>query len=267
MTLFTADAAVRNPGRDEAVEFLMRDRAWSAYALGYLDPQAGVPTSVLAAGSEGEPESILVQAQLPQLLSIFASGRPEGIASAIEALPASPASGVFSIRGEAVSAFERHLNVSTAHQMRRMVVRQGQLRPRRAGSPVRLGLDDIEPVRRLYGMWTDAHQLPGQLSTGVYFGVYAGGELVAVAGTHCVSREFGVGAIGNVLTHSDYRHRGLASATTTAVAEELFRLGCEDIVLNVRDGNEIAHLTYIGLGFVDHCTFIEGVFHSRPGRR
>jgi hypothetical protein len=133
MTLFTADAAVRNPGRDEAVEFLMRDRAWSAYALGYLDPTAGVPTSVLAAGSEGEPESILVQAQLPQLLSIFASGRPEGIASAIEALPASPASGVFSIRGEAVSAFERHLNVSTAHQMRRMVVRQGQLRPRRAG--------------------------------------------------------------------------------------------------------------------------------------
>ncbi len=267
MTLFTTDAVVRNPGRDEAVEFLMRDRAWSAYALGYIDPAAGVPTNVLAAGSEGETESILVQAQLPQLLSIFASGRPGGIGSAIEALPASPTSGVFSIRGDAVSTFERHFNVSTAHQMRRMVVRHELLRPRRVGSPVRLGLDDLEPVKRLYGMWTDAHQLPGQLSTGVYFGVYAGSELVAVAGTHCVSKEFGVGAIGNVLTHSDYRNRGLASATTTAVAEELFSLGCEDIVLNVRDGNEIAYRTYLGLGFVDHCTFIEGVFHSRPGRR
>jgi ribosomal protein S18 acetylase RimI-like enzyme len=267
MTLFTADAAVRNPGRDEAVEFLMRDRAWSAYALGYIDPSAGVPTSVLTAGSGGETESILVQAQLPQLLSLFAGGRREGIESTIEALPATPASGVFSIRGDAVAAFESHLNVTTAHKMRRMVVRPGQLRPRRAGSPVRLGLDDIDPVKRLYGMWTDAHQLPGQLSTGVYFGVYARDELIAVAGTHCVSREFGVGAIGNVLTHSDYRHRGLASATTTAVAEELFRLGCEDVVLNVRDGNEIAYRTYLRLGFVDHCTFIEGVFHSRAGRR
>jgi len=56
------------------------------------------------------------------------------------------------------------------------------------------------------------------------------------------------------------------SAATTAVAEELFRLGCEDLVLNVRDGNKIAYRTYIELGFVDHCTFIEGVFHSRPGR-
>jgi ribosomal protein S18 acetylase RimI-like enzyme len=267
MTLFSADLAVRNPGRDEAVEFLMRDRPWSAYALGYLDPAAGVPTSVLAAGAGGEPESVLVQAQLPQLLSIFANGRPEGIGAAIEALPAPPSSGVFSIRGEAVSAFERHLNVSTAHQMRRLVVRPGGLRPGRSASPVRLGLDDLEPVKRLYGMWTDAHQLPGQLSTGVYFGVYSGGELVAVAGTHCVSREFGVGAIGNVLTHNNYRHRGLASTTTTAVAEELFRLGCEEIVLNVRHGNEVAYRTYLGLGFLDHCTFIEGVFHSRPARR
>jgi ribosomal protein S18 acetylase RimI-like enzyme len=267
MTLFTADKAVRNPGRDEAVEFLMRDRAWSAYALGYLDAAAGVPTTVLAAGAVGETESVVVQAQLPQLLSLFASGRPEAIGSTLESLPGSPASGVFSIRGDAVNTFERHLNVTTAHQMRRLVVRRGQLRPRRSGNAVSLGLDDLEPVKRLYGMWTDAHQLPGQLSTGVYFGVYAGGDLIAVAGTHCVSREFGVGAIGNVLTHIDYRNRGLASATTTAVAEELFDLGCEDVVLNVRDGNEIAYRTYRGLGFVDHCTFIEGVFHSRSGRR
>ena len=29
----------------------------------------------------------------------------------------------------------------------------------------------------------------------------------------------------------------------------------------------IAHHTYERLGFHDHCSFIEGVFHSRIGRR
>ena len=267
MTLFTADAPVRSPGRNEAIEFLMRDRPWSAYALGYLDPAAGVPTKLLSIERDGEIQSLLIQAQLPQLLSLYASGDPDGIGLVIGGLPTAPASGVFSVRGEALYEFEHRLNVSTAYQMHRMLIRRGELRARPAAGLVRLGLDDLEPVKRLYGMWTDSHQLPGQLSGGIYYGVYKHRELIAVAGTHCVSREFGVGAIGNVLTHSNHRNRGLASATTTAVAEELFRLGCEEIVLNVRQGNEIAYRTYRSLGFRDHCTFIEGVFHSRMGRR
>ena len=51
MTLFQADSLAVTPGRDEAVEFLMRDRTWSAYALGYLDPAAGVTTSLAATGT------------------------------------------------------------------------------------------------------------------------------------------------------------------------------------------------------------------------
>ena len=131
----------------------------------------------------------------------------------------------------------------------------------------RLGIDDLDAVKRIYGMWTDSHQLPGQLTRGIYFGVYSGQDLVAVAGTHAVSPTFGVGAIGNVLTHISHRNRGLASTTTTAVAEELIRLGCDEIVLNVRQGNDAALATYRNLGFSEHCTFIEGVFHSRAGRR
>ena len=33
---------------------------------------------------------------------------------------------------------------------------------------------------------------------------------MAAAGTHVVSRDHGVAAVGNVLTHSAYRNRGLA---------------------------------------------------------
>ncbi len=266
MTLFSTDLAVRTPGRDEAVDFLMRDRAWSAYALGYLDGASGVRTDLVASGSPTEIRSVVVQAQLPRLLSIVGIGDPEGIGRAIESLSSPPSTGVFSIRGEALHAFERRFNVSSAYQMRRMRLEPSRLEVRSGPKAVRLGLDDLEPVKRLYGMWTDAHQLPGQLSRGIYFGIYAGDELVSVAGTHVVSAEFGVGAIGNVLTHVDYRSRGLASATTTAVALALAEAGCREIVLNVRQGNDIAYRAYRGLGFQDHCTFIEGVFHS-VGRR
>ncbi|HXO67107.1 MAG TPA: GNAT family N-acetyltransferase [Candidatus Dormibacteraeota bacterium] len=267
MTLFQADTALRNPSPDEVIEFLGRDRPWSAYALGYLDPAAGVPTRVLGAEREGQIQALVVQAELPQLLSLYATGDPEAIASVIQELPVPPASGVFSIRAEAVDAFERHLRVSTAYRMRRMVIGRGELNNQPMPGMVRLGLKDLEPVKRLYGLWTDSHQLPGQLSNGVYYGVYEGRELIAIAGTHCVSPTFGVGAIGNVLTHINDRNRGLASATTTAVAEELFRLGCDEIVLNVRHGNEVAYRCYARLGFRDHCTFVEGVFHSRLGRK
>jgi ribosomal protein S18 acetylase RimI-like enzyme len=266
MTLFSTAVAVRTPGRDEAVEFLMRDRAWSAYALGYLDGASGVRTSPVASASPTGITSVVVQAQLPQLLSIVGIGDPEGIGRAVESLSSPPSTGVFSVRGEALSAFERRFNVSSAYQMRRMRLEPSQLEPRPGPKAVRLGLDDLEPVKRLYGMWTDAHQLPGQLSRGIYFGIYAGDDLVSVAGTHVVSTEFGVGAIGNVLTHVDYRGRGLASATTTAVASALAEAGCSEIVLNVRQGNDIAYRVYRGLGFQDHCSFIEGVFHS-VGRR
>jgi predicted GNAT family acetyltransferase len=97
----------------------------------------------------------------------------------------------------------------------------------------------------------------------VYYGVFAGGDLIAAAGTHALSVEHRVGAVGNVLTHIAHRGRGLASTTTTAVTEELFARGCEQVVLNVRQGNDIALDAYRKLGYRDYCTFIEGVFRKR----
>src|ERR1700716_1508619 len=176
MTLFQADSLIVTPGREEAIDFLLRDRPWSAYALGYLDPVAGVTTNLSATEREGQIDSVMLQASLPRLMSVYASGDPDGIGSILGNLPGMPASGVFSIRGEALYEFEHRLNVSTAYQMHRMLIRRGELRPRPLAGLVRLGLADLEPVKRLYGMWTDSHQLPSQLSGGIYYGVYKRGE-------------------------------------------------------------------------------------------
>jgi ribosomal protein S18 acetylase RimI-like enzyme len=267
MTLSETSPAVSSPGPHEAASFLLRDRTWGAYPLGYLDPSSGILNQVWTTEEGGETNSLVMLAQLPQLVSIYASGAAPGIERLLGALPGPPASGVFSVRAEALHGLERHFHVSTSYQMRRMRADGRSLRPRHDVDVVRLGIDDLEAVKRIYGMWTDSHQLPGQLTRGIYYGVYRGRELVAIAGTHCVSPMYGVGAIGNVLTHAHHRNRGLASTTTSAVAEELLRLGCDEIVLNVRHGNDAAMATYRRLGFADHCTFMEGVFHARAGRR
>src|ERR1700736_1152292 len=99
MTLFQADSLVVTPGREEAIEFLLRDRPWSAYALGYLDPGSGVATSLAATERDGRIQSLLLQASLPQLLSVYASGDPDGIGAILADVVGMPASGVFSIRG------------------------------------------------------------------------------------------------------------------------------------------------------------------------
>lgn len=263
MTLSEA-TRVGTPERDQALEFLLRDRAWAAYPLGYLDAASGTEVDVQAAVGEGGVEGLVVFAHLPNLLNLFASGAPAAVGEALSSIPRLPASGVFSARAEVLASMEQHLQVTTAYGMRRMRVRLPELRPRHDGAPpVRLSLEHLEQVRRLYGLWTDSHQLPGQLSTGVYFGIFDRGDLVAAAGTHALSPRHGVGAIGNVLTHVAYRGRGYASITTIAVALELFDRGCDEVVLNVRQGNDIALEAYRKLGFADHCTFIEGVFHRR----
>ena len=46
----------------------------------------------------------------------------------------------------------------------------------------------------------------------------------------------GLAAVGNVLTHRDYRGRGFAKIVTGAVTQELLRF-CDQVVLNVRSDN------------------------------
>jgi GNAT superfamily N-acetyltransferase len=265
MTVSQALGRVFQPAREDAIEFLRRDHAWSAYPLSYLDPLGtmdGPQVDLWASEREGRLTGLVALVQLPKLVSLFASGESEGLAQ-VAAEVTLPTSGVFSCKAEALRGLEASIQVTTAYQMTRMRVGGASFRPRLQAQAQRLDVSHLEAVKRIYGMWTDVNQLPSQLSAGIYYGVWEGRELVAIAGTHCASSRHGVGAIGNVLTQGAYRGRGLASTTTSAVAAELFRQGCRDVVLNVRNGNDAARATYLKLGFHEHCQFVEGVFHTR----
>jgi predicted GNAT family acetyltransferase len=86
------------------------------------------------------------------------------------------------------------------------------------------------------------------------------GRLIAAAGTHVISPAARLAVVGNVLTHTDFRGRGFATAVTGAVTAELLRT-CDQIVLNVRADNPPAINAYRRLGFVEHTRFEERLIH------
>jgi predicted GNAT family acetyltransferase len=85
---------------------------------------------------------------------------------------------------------------------------------------------------------------------------------VAAAGTHVITRDQRLAAVGNVLTHRDFRNRGYAKVATSAVTAELLRF-CDQVVLNVRSDNPPALAAYQALGYQEHTRFEERLVHRR----
>jgi ribosomal protein S18 acetylase RimI-like enzyme len=72
----------------------------------------------------------------------------------------------------------------------------------------------------------------------------------------------GLAAVGNVLTHRDYRGRGFATNVTGAVTQDLLRF-CDQVVLNVRLDNTPALRAYRSLGYQEHTRFEERLVNRK----
>ncbi len=100
------------------------------------------------------------------------------------------------------------------------------------------------------------------LETGKYFGYFENDRIVAVAGVHVNSDEYGVAVLGNIATHPDYRGRGLATLLTSTLCRELVDEG-KQVSLNVKADNAPAIKTYEVLGFERTHEYEEGYFERR----
>ena len=114
---------------------------------------------------------------------------------------------------------------------------------------VRLRNEDLDEVLQLYkeaypGNWFDSRML----QTGQYFGIRKDGKLVSVAGVHVYSQQYKVAALGNIVTHPDYRSNGFGRAVTTRLCLSLSET-VDHIGLNVKSDNQIALSMYKKLGF------------------
>lgn len=233
---------------------LHRDPSWAAYALCDLGPEVWPKTQWFV------PDLTLVLHDYGTCI-LFSTGT----ASLAEALQASSLPCHIQVQEDAFEWLSARLRVTNDRVMWRMrwAGAAGVTGAGHGGHVVR-GLTPAA-VPALQALYADGEStgeapdffMPQTVADGAYCGVFEGGDLVAAAGTHVLSRAEGAAAIGNVYTRRDRRGRGLARAVTAAVLDRL--TGIPTIALNVRTDNTAALRVYEALGFVRHCRFHEAV--------
>jgi ribosomal protein S18 acetylase RimI-like enzyme len=92
----------------------------------------------------------------------------------------------------------------------------------------------------------------GMLETGKYFCIRKNNELLSMAGVHLYTKEYGVAAIGNVVTLESERGRGYARSVTASLCRDLWP-DVRYIGLNVRANNAPAIKAYEKIGFVKNA--------------
>lgn len=248
--------------RDRALlrSFLEQDRLRAAYAICDLEPREFARSKWGVATRSGETMAVALEygGLTPQPL--FVMGEGEAISAVLRDV-IRPRLVYLAADGSLLPAVERVYRVDPGPQMLRMWVNRQLFQPL-DGPAVRLSPVDIVDLNRLYGLGFSGW-LPGEaIANGVYYGVRGAGRLIAAAGTHVISPEGKLAAVGNVMTHADFRGRGFAKLTTSAVTQELLRM-CNEVVLNVRADNPPAIAAYRALGYREHCRFEERLAHRR----
>jgi ribosomal protein S18 acetylase RimI-like enzyme len=243
---------------------LSRDRAWALYALGDLSPRHFPQTTWYI---NNQNLVLIYRGADPPIL--FAMGEPEAL-RIILADVREPALSL-SVCENVLPILLEFYKVSSLVPMRRMLAHIEPVVEPLPNLPMRrLSSGDEPAVRALFQDGALAGEapdffLPWMLSEGVFFGLWNQGQLIAVAGTHLVSAEEQVAAVGNIYTRRDQRGRGYGTAVTIAVTHALRNMGMTTIGLNVKRENAAALRAYQKAGYRFFCDFLEGIITRTDG--
>lgn len=233
---------------------LETDRIWSAYALADLDPSE-TPNSRWLVGRHAVV--LVYQGTDPPVL--FAQGDPAGLEASFREIERGEYA--YSLTGTQRELIRDRLQPWQEQRMWRMSLKPEEFPGITGDDVVPLGPDDEAEIVALFADNADRPDAfyPRQLDQGTFFGIRRDGDLVSVAGTHIVSRVYGIGAVGNVFTRPDLRSRGLGTRATAAVVDRLLGMDLRTIVLNVAMDNHAAQASYRKLGFWPYCGYYEGL--------
>ena len=240
--------------------FLEQDRLRAAYAICDLDPSEFPRTRWGIAQEEGRTVAVVLEYSGLTPQPVFVMGDSVAVGQILRDVLRPR---LVYLAGDArhLAEISRLYRIDPGPPMIRMYVNRHTFQPY-DGDALRLLPMEISDLNRLYGLGFTSWLPTDSIANGVYYGVRVKGRLVAAAGTHVISHEQRLAAVGNVMTAPEYRGRGFAKATTSAVTAELLRT-CEEVVLNVRSDNPPAIATYHALGFREHCRFEERLAHRR----
>ena len=244
--------------RNELHAFLAQDRLYSAYAICDLEDREFARTRWGAAYDGDEMVAVGLEYLGPTPQPLFVMGTTDGISAVLRDV-IKPRAAYIAARPGMLTAIQAHYRVDAGPEMLRMWVDRAHFRPYPA-TVQRLLPVEIGELNRLYQLGFASWLPSSSIADGVYYGMRVNGRLISAAGTHVVSPTSRLAVVGNVLTHTDFRGRGFATAVTGAVTAELLRT-CDQVVLNVRADNASAINAYRRLGFAEHVRFEERLIH------
>jgi ribosomal protein S18 acetylase RimI-like enzyme len=234
--------------------FLNHDRLFAAYAIADTDDAEFPRTRWGVAFEHGEPIAVVLEYRGISPQPLFVMGDPDGVASILREVIRTRIA-YLAAKPELVPAVREHYRVEPGAEMVRMSVERATFKPV-LGDAVRLDQADTRHLNRLYELGLTSWLPSEAVAAGIYYGVRRGSRLIAAAGTHVISRQFGIAAVGNVYTNREYRGQGLGKVVTSAVTAELLR-DVDEVVLNVRADNPPALGVYHALGYREHTRFEE----------
>lgn len=241
--------------RERIREILKPRVEYAAYALGQLEPGLFERTRwFLARGETGTGLVLHSRGGLGD--ATFVMGDPDAIAAILSIHPGSTHT-YATCQPQHLDALQRVYRLANQQPMMRMAVTRERFVP--VDDPPTVPLSGYD-IRRINGLYSSeggpSYYVPEHIDAGLYRGIIVDGRLVAVAGTHVVSRREGVAVVGNVFTHPRFRGRGYATAATSAVTRALLEC-CDHVVLTVDPRNAPAVHAYLKLGYVEACRLVE----------
>jgi GNAT superfamily N-acetyltransferase len=247
--------------RSQILPVLETDRLYAAYAIGDLEPGMFEDCTWYGAEEAGQLRSLALLYRGLTPPALFLMGEVDGLRVILDGERPEDAEHVYLTCLQSCLEMTRDFYTwERTTPMWRMILPRGErVRVQDAAAhAIPLAPAHAGQLTQLFALGGGLAFSPEQVARGVFYGILAGDQVVAVAGTHLVSLTYGVAAIGNVFTHPDYRGRGYATAATSAVVNELLRRGIDDLVLNVAQDNAPAVRIYERLGFERYCPFYEG---------
>ena len=249
---------------EEIRRLLEPHRRYAAYGLTQLEPPLFEQSRWWLAEDDGA-HALLMHSHGGLGPALLTLGDEIGLYTLLSLHPG-PAYSFATIELEHLPVMRRFFSFSHTRPMQRMVVDRRAFVPAPENPSLavrRLSAHDTSDVNRL-----NASEGPGisyrssQIGDGIYFGIFSESLLVAMAGTHGVSKQERIAVLGNVFTHPDYRNSHFALQTTSAVTSELLD-ACDEVVLTVDPSNEAGVRVYSRLGYREDSRLIEAALTRR----
>jgi len=236
--------------------FLETDRLYAGYAVGDLEPRLFAQSTWVGAEETGRLQALILNFSGLKQPALFLMGDVNGLRAILENTRC-PEHAYITCRTEHLAMTHDFYRWNRTIPMWRMVLESARFEAIK-GNCVRLTSIHSSQLTELYSLGGGIGFSATQVQYGVFYGIFVERKLVAVAGTHLISANYGVAAVGNVFTHPDFRGKGFGTATSNAVVSELLEIGIPDIILNVGQDNSSAIRIYERLGFKNYCPFFEG---------